>query len=124
MKKTLLTLLMAAALPAYAADFGIGIFAESIEQVAQLSPEERRAMRQRWQEASPEERAQLRREFQERREERQREHMDRWQEQNGRDRDGDFGTGFERRRYEYEQGGMPPPGSPQPGRHFPNRGRQ
>lgn len=126
MKKTLLTLLMAAALPAFAADYGTGMFAESIERVAQLSPEERRALRQRWQEASPEERAQLRREFQDRqqeRSERRRERMERWQEQSGNGRDGNFGTGFERRRYENEQGSAPPPQDEHPGRFFPNRRR-
>lgn len=127
MKKTLLTLLLAAAaLPALAEEYSVTVFAEPFARVAQLTPEERRALRQRWQEASPEERQQLRREFQDRqqeRSERRRERMERWQEQPGNGRDGNFGTGFERRRYENEQGSAPPPQDEHPGRFFPNRRR-
>ncbi len=64
--KTLMPLLIALlALPAAARDFG-SVFAQPLPLVAQMSQEERRALRERWEQASPEERAQLRKAFQER----------------------------------------------------------
>lgn len=94
-------------------------------QLAQLSPEERRALREQWGSLSPEERAALRRRFQERwqdippeqRETRRREVMDHWrnlppQERETRrrelpDRDG-YGRGYEQRGFEDEAPFMPP----------------
>jgi hypothetical protein len=68
--KTLMALLLAlgtlpVALPATAGDFG-SVFAQPMGLIAQLSGDERRALRERWEEASPEERAELRRNFQQR----------------------------------------------------------
>lgn len=64
--KTLAPLLLALlALPAAAQDLG-SVFGQALPYVAQMSQEERRAMRERWEQASPEERARLRRSFQER----------------------------------------------------------
>lgn len=100
-------------------------------QLAQLSPEERRALRDQWGNLSPEQRADLRRRFQERwndippeqRETRRREVMDHWRnlppgERETRrrelpDRDG-YGRGYEQRGFEDE---MPflPPGMPRRG---------
>jgi hypothetical protein len=103
--KTLLPLLLALlALPAGARDFG-GLFGQPLPHVAQMSQEERRALRERWEQASPEERADLRRMFQDRMRrmpsvpfappgmdmgERV---YERWQEEG-------FGTGYEQRRHE------------------------
>jgi hypothetical protein len=65
-RKTLVPLLFALlALPAGARDFG-SVFVQPLPLVAQMSQEERRAMRERWEKASPEERAELRSFFQER----------------------------------------------------------
>lgn len=93
--------------------------------VAQLSPQERRALREQWGNLSPEERAALRRKFEERwgdippeqRELRRREVMDYWRnlpprerEQRQReilDRDG-YGRGYEQRGFEGEPPFMPP----------------
>lgn len=106
--KTLITLLLSlAALPAAARDFG-DMFGQALPPVAQMSHEERHALRERWEHASPEERAQLRRAFQDRlrrmpaepfesRGMEMREQMhDRWQE-------GGFGTGYEHRRFERDE---------------------
>lgn len=120
--KALITLLFSlAALPAMAQEFS-GVFGPSLPFVAQMSQEDRRVLRERWEQASPEERAYLRREFQERlrpvtpdrygsREREMREEIrqemrermyERW-EGNG------FGTGYEHRRHEesgpYDTGG-------------------
>lgn len=70
MKRTILMSLLLSlnALPALAADQGLGegIFGQALPMVAQLSPEERRALRDRWEQAAPDERAVMRREFKER----------------------------------------------------------
>ena len=95
---------------------------------AQLSPEERRALRQRWEQAGPEERSRIREEFRRRRDlaapepprREARERLQEWspeerralrrdrpggapgapQEAEAGDRnDGQFGAGYERRRY-------------------------
>lgn len=58
-------LLVLVALPAAAQDFG-SVFGQPLPLVAQMSQEERRALRERWEHASPEERSQLRKAFQER----------------------------------------------------------
>jgi hypothetical protein len=64
--KTLMALLLAlATLPAVAGDFG-SVFAQPMAFVAQLSSDDRRVLRERWEEASPEERAKLRQKFQQR----------------------------------------------------------
>ena len=54
--------------PALADDGVFAMFAPAIGKLVQFSPEERRAMRDRWEQASPEERLQIRREFQDRQE--------------------------------------------------------
>lgn len=65
-RKTLMPLLFVlVALPAAAQDFG-SVFGQPLPLVAQMSQEERRALRERWEHAGPEERAQLRKAFQER----------------------------------------------------------
>ena len=103
--KTLMTLLLAlATLPAAAQDFG-SVFGQALPFVAQMSQEERRALRERWEFANPEERTQMRRAFQERlrrmppeqfdpRPTELREQMNEYWQGNG------FGTGYEHRRYE------------------------
>jgi hypothetical protein len=120
----LMTLLLAlAGAPALADDAYHGPFAPALGKIAQFSPEERRAMRERWEQAGPEERLRMRREFQERQErmrqmpmEGQRDMQERWRSLPPAERerhrvpreghgqrgeyadDGSFGTGFERRR--------------------------
>lgn len=88
--KVLMTLLLSAlAQPLLAMDTP-GVFIGVTIQVAQLTPEERRALRERWEMAGPEERMEMRRRFQERLQQpgpRQRPPVD----------FGGFGTGFERR---------------------------
>ena len=108
-----------------------GVIGPAIAQVAQFSSEERRAMRERWEQASPEERLQMRRDFKERA--RQipsdpRRDADQWrnppgterdyprapQSQNSRQRgkysdEASFGFGFERRRHEDDRADSPSP---------------
>lgn len=110
--RTLMPFLFALlALPAAANDLG-GVFGQPLPFMAQMSQEERRAMRERWEQASPEERTILRRTFQERLRrmppeqfdprglemgERMGERMyERWQGHA-------FGTGYEQRRHEDDQ---------------------
>jgi hypothetical protein len=129
--KVLLTLLLtAAALPAAAGGFGdvafSGIFAQPLPYVAQLSQEERRALRERWERATPEERAQLRRDFEERLrrmpseqfDPRRMNMRDGWR--NMRDgmgpamdfwQDDGYGTGYEHRRYQEEEQSRPDRGN-------------
>ncbi len=149
--KTLLALLLAlTTAPALADESAYGMFAPALAKIAQLSPEERRALRERWEQAGPEERLRLRREFQERQErlrqmppEGRREAMDAWrnlppaererrrQEREirgprGHEEEGSYGTGFERRRFEEGRFENPAP-LPNPGEFFDrrhNRGRQ
>ncbi len=117
----LIPLLLALAGTPATADEGVfSVFGPAIGKVAQFSPEERRAMRERWEQASPEERLQIRREFQDRvrqvPQDFRRDAAEQWrnlspsererqriQRQNNRQRgenadEGSFGTGFERRR--------------------------
>jgi hypothetical protein len=124
-------LLALASAPALANDGFFGMFGTTPKQAAQFSAEERRALRERWEEASPEQRLQMRREFQERQERlRQRSQEGRNQrESNGQRGDfaseGSFGTGFERRRSEGSQfEGYPSdyvPSMPNPGGFFDGR---
>lgn len=94
--------------PALANPFEPGPVLPAYAKIAQFSPEERRVMRERWEQASPEERLRLRREFQER-SERLRPMPPAEIEREGRGRRdileeaGRFGTGFERRRGERER---------------------
>ncbi|MEW5770108.1 MAG: hypothetical protein AB1831_07045 [Pseudomonadota bacterium] len=128
-RKALMTLLLAlAALPAAAQDFG-GVFGAPLPQVAQLSPEERRQMRERWENAGPEERAAMRRTFQERMHRMQREPMgpgrmegrERWRETG----EGmGYGMGYEHRRYQEDAGYGPAPGSEEDERRGRGRGRR
>jgi len=70
MKRTLLMSLLLSlnALPVHAAEPWLTetVFGQALPMVAQLSPEERRSLRERWEQAAPDERATLRREFRER----------------------------------------------------------
>jgi hypothetical protein len=103
--KTLMTLLLAlATLPASAQDFG-SVFGQALPLVAQMSQEERRTLRERWEYASPEERAQMRRIFQERLRQMPPERFDPRpnelrEQMNERWLGNGFGTGYEHRRYE------------------------
>ena len=64
-RKVLMTILLSlSALPALASDFGT-VFGQPLPFVAQMSQEERRMLRERWEQASPEERARLRHMFKE-----------------------------------------------------------
>jgi len=102
------------ALPAAAQDFG-SVFGQPLPLVAQMSQEERRALRERWEHASPEERAKLRKAFQERLRMPSPEQFDprRMDLRRGRDKSRDmvdtmenfmpgngFGTGYEQRRFD------------------------
>jgi len=65
--RTLSTLLlMLATLPALADQTDSVMFSQPLIKLAQLSPDERRALRERWEQASPEERIRLRQFFQDR----------------------------------------------------------
>lgn len=129
--KLLTTLMLAlAAVPALAQDGVFGLFGGAVTQVAQYNAEERRAMRERWEQAGPEERLKMRREFKERVRqlppEYAREAMDPRRapppvERNRRDYsdDASFGFGFERRRYEDERYDNPAPAYlPNPGNYI------
>ncbi|MEW6678301.1 MAG: hypothetical protein AB1421_10310 [Pseudomonadota bacterium] len=64
--KVLFALFVACATnPALAGDWG-SVFGQPLPAVAQMSQEERRTLRERWERSSPEERARLRKDFQER----------------------------------------------------------
>lgn len=124
--KVLMTLLLSVlARPVLASDAIESMFIGPALQVAQLAPEERRMLRERWKQASPEERMDMRRQFQERLQQRSPEQRQRLREQrdqwSGRmptppspsDFAGgasNFGTGFEQRR----------PGQPGPDDNAPN----
>ncbi len=110
-KYVLALLASLACAPALANPFEPGPVLPAFAKIAQFSPEERRAMRERWEQASPEERLRLRREFQERidpsrmppfaeRDPGEREGRGR---RDALDEAGRFGTGFERRRGERER---------------------
>lgn len=111
--------------PALANPFEPGPVLPASAKIAQFSPEERRVMRERWEQASPEERLRLRREFQER-SERLRPMPPAEIEREGRGRRdvleeaGRFGTGFERRRGERERLDRPEP-LPYPDEMFDRR---
>ena len=122
--KVLMTLLLSAvALPVLAGEAIDGMFIGAAVKLAQLGPEERQMLRERWEQASPEQRMEMRRLFQERlqsvspdeREAQRRQSEPRRgeapQDQRNRQREGwtgrlpnpagdlsGFGTGFERRR--------------------------
>ena len=112
-RKTLMPLLFVlVALPAAAQDFG-SVFGQPLPLVAQMSQEERRALRERWEHASPDERIQLRKAFQERLRMPSPEQLDprRTDFRRGSSRDSSemgssfmpgngFGTGYEQRRYD------------------------
>lgn len=139
-KKTLLALLLAlTAMPALADEGGSRFPNPMQTMLAQLTPEERRVLRERWENASPEERMKMRRDFRER-QMRQRDpegERGNWTEddsrgrkprdeerqrgyRNSREDEGSFGMGFERRRFE----NLPPEDVPNPGDFFgrrPNR---
>jgi hypothetical protein len=114
-RKILMPLLFVlVALPAAAQDFG-SVFGQPMPLVAQMSQEERRDLRERWEHAGPEERARLRKAFQERLrmpspEQFDPRHMD-FRQGRGTSREradtwgnfmpgNGFGTGYEQRRFE------------------------
>jgi hypothetical protein len=144
--KLLMAMLLAlAAAPAMADPAAYGPFGPAPGKIAQFSPEERRAMRERWEQAGPEERLQIRREFQERQErmrqmpaEGRRDMMGPMRNLPGVERDrprsqreaygprgeypdeGSFGMGFERRRFDGGRVETPAP-VPNPGEFFERR---
>lgn len=100
------------------------------QMMAQFSPEQRRALRERWEQASPEERARIREEFHQlrmadpERMERRREALERQRGErlnnDGGSFVGGFGAGFERRRIddapaEGERADLPPKPGMRPG---------
>lgn len=104
-----------------AADDHFAVFSPALGMVAQLSPEERRAMRERWEQAGPEERLRMRRDYQER----QRDRREANHQRNENADQGGFGVGFEYRRRESGAGdaqAVPPGDFPNPG-DFYDRGR-
>ncbi len=113
--KVLMPLLLSVlAAPALASDAVESMFIGAAFQVAQMGPEVRRMMRERWEQASPEERMEMRRQFQERPQQRQQEQRGQWAGRIpnppgpadfagmggnlGGNFGGAFGTGFEQRR--------------------------
>ena len=129
-------LLAFASAPVLANDTPFGLFGATTKQYAQFTAEERRALRDQWEEASPAQRLQMRREFQERQErlrlraQENQSQQERNQRENNWQRgdfasEGSFGTGFERRRSEGSKfEGYPPdyvPGFPGPGGFFDGR---
>jgi hypothetical protein len=116
--KVLMPLLLSVlAAPALASDAVESMFIGAGIQVAQMAPDMRRMMRERWEQASPEERMAMRRQFQERlqqrppeeREERRQRAQEQRNQWTGRipvppnpadfaGLGGGFGTGFEQRR--------------------------
>lgn len=101
--KVFLPLLMSLlATPALASDAFESLFAGPGVQVAQMGPEARRMMRERWEQSSPEERMELRRQFQERLQQGPGFEREQWGSRPPRPSDfpgmgGNFGTGFEQR---------------------------
>jgi hypothetical protein len=142
--KLLMALLLAlAATPASASEHVSIQFGVALGKIAQFSPEERRALRERWEQAGPEERLRLRREFLDRQERmrqmpfesrgemaekkfppsernRARSERDSRGQRGGYNDEGSFGTGFERRRFEDERFAPPAP-MPYPGDFFGRR---
>ena len=116
--KVLMPLLLSVlAAPALASDAVESMFIGPAIQVAQLAPEVRAMLRERWEQASPEERMDMRRQFQERMQQRSPEERDAQRRRLQEQRDqwtgripnppnpadfsgmgGNFGTGFEQRR--------------------------
>lgn len=126
-------LLALVAAPACAEDSAFAFINQAMGKLAQYSAEERRAMRERWEQSSPEERLQMRREYQERQERMRSSPTDPRREaaeseqRRGRGRgrsdraeEFSFGFGFERRRQEEEQL-MPPMNMPDPSGFFDRR---
>jgi hypothetical protein len=116
--KVLMTLLLSVlAAPVLASDTVESMFVGPAIQVAQLAPEMRRMLRERWEQASPEERMEMRRQFQERLQQRPPEEREAVRQRLREQRDqwtgrmppppgpadfagaaSNFGTGFEQRR--------------------------
>lgn len=127
---TLSALLLAlVTLPSLADQADSGMFGQPLVKLAQLSPDERRALRERWEAASPEERIRMRQFFQDRMRQLPAPAQDAMRlpfpgmplRDNARERedhrragpppDSSFGFGFERRRSEDSQPDRPMPGS-------------
>lgn len=124
-------LLALVAAPAHAGDSDFGLMGQALGKLAQSGNDERRAMRERWEQAGPEERLQMRREFQERQERsrafpfdprREATEPDRSRAKDRKERGEEysFGFGFERRRQEEEQL-LPPMNMPDPSGFFDRR---
>jgi hypothetical protein len=103
-------LLMLATVPALADQADSVLFGQPFSKHAQLSPDERRALRERWEQASPEERIRMRQFFQDRMRQlpspplppEARDAM-RMPFPGAAQRDSGFGFGFEKRRAEEAQ---------------------
>lgn len=120
--KLLLPLLLALIGGPALANDSYAVFGPSAGMVAQFSPEERRAMRERWEQAGPEERLRMRRDYQERL--RDKREANRQRNENAGGYGMGFGMGFEHRRDERgdERGNTESQATPmQPG-NFPDPG--
>lgn len=118
-RRILIAMLLALATLPAAADESGTVFAPALGKLAQLTPDERRALRERWENASPEERVRMRRAIQERMRQmpvpmmdpRQ---VDAW-------RDNGFGRGYEHRQGDDAEALPPQPGWPVFDRRPPRR---
>lgn len=122
--KSLLPLLLALICGQALADEGYAVFGPGIVMVAQFSPEERRAMRERWEQASPEERLRMRRDFQERMRDKRESNRQRRENVDQGGYGMGFGIGFEHRREERgdDRGNTEPQAIPMPPGNFPDPG--
>ncbi len=127
--KWLLPLLLALAGGPALANESYAVFGPAVVMVAQFSPEERRAMRERWEQAGPEERLRMRRDYQERQERVRDKREANPRRNDSADQSGygmGFGVGFERRRdergnTESQAIPMPPGNFSDPGEFFDPR---
>ncbi len=111
--KVLMTLLLSVlAAPVVASDTSDGMFIGNVLKVAQMGAEQRRMLRERWEQASPEERLEMRRQYQDRQPQRAPEERGQWGVRMPNPADfaapangftSNFGTGFEQRRPEQEE---------------------
>lgn len=111
--KVLMALLLSVlAAPVVASDTLESIFIGPALKVAQMGSEQRRMLRERWEQASPEERLEMRRQIQERPQQRAPEERGQWGVRIPGPADfagpansfsGNFGAGFEQRRPEQEE---------------------
>ncbi len=112
--KVLMTLLLSVlAAPVVASDANDGMFIGNVFKVAQMGAEQRRMLRERWEQASPEERLEMRRQYQDRQRQRAPDERAQWGVRVPGPADfaapvngftSNYGTGFEQRRPEQEEG--------------------